>query len=104
MAILTEKTTFANDTAMQANIRVAMVNAATQVLGEAIGVMTPTWTLKRQTLAKNILDGGGTMLIWAMAVSNQTIADITTPTDTEIANAVSGIWDDMAGVFTIDKT
>jgi len=95
MATWTEISTLANLTSFQDRVRAAMAKAAIDIVGE---VQPVTESTKRQALGLKILQGGYNLLTWSYAVAAQ--ANNTAPNEQAITDAITAIWNDMAGVVT----
>lgn len=98
----TDQATLAKDTGFQDRVRVAIVTAATNVLGEAKGEKSDQVYGKRQYLAYQILtnSGGHTeRFSWAVAANPAVTA---ASNDGDIQFTVDSLIDDMAGVTGTD--
>lgn len=104
MATFLEIWTIADNLEFQSRVRAAAVKVATAVSGEAIGTFTEAQSIKRQTLANSVLKGGENWFNWSIAVANNPTvqANGTAAPDNDIEFTVTSLWDDMAGVSTID--
>lgn len=95
----TDQAALAIDTAFRARVRVAIVTAAKDVMGE-----TPTGSDakfgKRAGLARLVLADGGQLMLepfaWAV-VANAAISSGSS--DSDIQFTVNSVWDDLAGVM-----
>lgn len=97
-----EQATLAVDTAFQARVRVAVVTAAKDVMGEAKGSMTDTVFNKRQTFAFSVINNSAGYLdrfVWGV-VANAAITDASS--DGDIQFTVNSLWDDLSGVAVTD--
>lgn len=98
----TEQAALAADISFQNKVRVAIVTAAVDVMGEAKGQMTDTQYNKRQAFAYQVLNNSGGYLerfAWAV-VANVAITGASI--DSDIQFTVNSLWGDMAGVLVTD--
>jgi hypothetical protein len=95
----TEQAALATDTTFRDRVRVALVTAGVQIMGEEKGPFSDAEYGKRQALAFQVLtSAGGGMLeafVWA-TVQNASITDASL--DADIQSQVSAAWNDLAGV------
>jgi hypothetical protein len=92
----------AEDTAFQARVRVAIVTAAVDVMGEAKGVMSDTVFNKRQSFAYQVISNSNGYLdrfVWGV-VANVAITGASV--DSDIQFTVNSLWSDMSGVTITD--
>jgi hypothetical protein len=92
----------ATDEAFRLRVRVSIVTAAKDVMGEAKGVMTDTVFNKRQELAHQVINNSAGYLdrfSWAV-ISNAAITGAST--DSDIQFTVNSLWGDLAGVSITD--
>lgn len=93
--------TLAADAAFQARVRVAIVTAAVDVMGEA-KTMDDTVFNKRQSFAFQVIsDSAGYLerFVWAVVAN---VAISSGSTDSDIQFTVNSIWDDLSGVIITD--
>lgn len=92
----------AEDESFRTRVRVALVTAAVDVMGEAKGEMSDTAFNKRQEFAHQVLNNSGGYLdrfVWAV-IANVAITEVST--DSDIQFTVNSLWADMAGVSATD--
>lgn len=90
------------DETFRLKVRVAMVTAAKDVMGEAKGSLSDTVFAKRQTFAYQVISNSAGYLdrfAWAV-VSNAAITGAST--DGDIQFTVNSLWDDLSGVTATD--
>lgn len=106
MATFSEIYAMSIDQNLQYRIRAIMIKSALSISGEPIAAMTAIQTLKRQQMAHQILNGGGNMNAWSLAVcNNPTVAAAgLNVVDGDLEFTVNSVWDDMSGVTTEDIT
>jgi hypothetical protein len=94
-----DQAALAVDAAFQAKVRVALVTAAVDVMGEDKTGMSDAKYGKRQALAYAVLQSGGASqterFAWAVAAN---VAVSSGSTDSDIQFTVNSVWDDMSGV------
>lgn len=95
---LSGQAALAVDTAFQGKIRICMVVAAKDIMGEAKGEMSDTKYGKRQQLAYEIASSGGNKYLdafcWGAASNGGMDAEI----DGDVQFTVNSMFDDIAGV------
>lgn len=113
MASLEERIALTREGWFRQRVRMAAVNAAIDVQGEALGDMSPAKYQKRQALATAVITtaGQGTpdqdlvrMFTWACANSTLTDTWISTEDvpDNDLQFTMNSVWDDCAGVTGSD--
>jgi hypothetical protein len=98
----TEQAALATDVSFQNRVRVAMITAAVDVMGESKGVMTDSVYNKRQSFAYQVLSNSGGFLdrfAWAV-VANVAITGASV--DGDIQFTVNSLWNDLSGVTITD--
>lgn len=98
----TDQGTLAADTSFQLRVRVAVVTAAKDVMGEAKGSMTDTVFNKRQQFAYQVINSSLGYLdrfVWAV-VANPVITNASV--DSDIQFTVNSVWNDLCGVVITD--
>lgn len=98
----TDQATLAADTSFQLKVRVAVVTAAKDVMGEDKGSMSDTVFGKRQQFAFQVINSSLGYLdrfVWAV-VANPVITNASS--DSDIQFTVNSLWDDLAGVTSTD--
>jgi hypothetical protein len=98
----TDQATLAADTSFQLKVRVAVVTAAKDVMGEAKGSMSDTVFGKRQQFAYQVISSSLGYLdrfVWAV-VANPAITGASS--DGDIQFTVNTVWDDLSGVTITD--
>lgn len=94
--------TLAADAAFQARVRVAIVTAAVDVMGESKTGLSDTVFDKRQALAHAVLNDSAGYLdrfVWCV-VANVAISSAST--DSDIQFTVNSVWSDLSGVTVTD--
>lgn len=89
--------TLANDAAFRARVKMAMVNAARQIAGEARTVRNLV-DAKRNALAVNVMDNPPTYLDRFVHTAIETGTLTSSSTDANIDSAISACWNFLAGV------
>lgn len=98
----TDQATLAAEVSFQLRVRVAVVSAAKDVMGESKGSKTDAAFAKRQSFAHVVLSNSAGYLdrfVWAV-VANPAIT--ATSDDSDIQFTVNSVWDDLAGVTITD--
>jgi len=101
---LADQGVIAEDSAWQSRVKQAVMLAATQIMGEAKDTKGAVEWVKRQDLAAAVLrsDGQKLMTFYHMIVAHiapdPSTTDHTTISDTDITNAVTATWGDVANV------
>jgi len=99
-----EDDVLAQDAEFQSRVKQASIRAATEISSEAETTKNVVDS-KRNTLAKNVLnDANAYMVRFTHAVIQSGTAFTTASPDADIFNAVSAVWNGIAGVTTADKT
>jgi hypothetical protein len=83
-------------------VAMALVIAAKDVQGEAIGSMSEDKYRKRQQLARSVILGPQQYVdrfVWLCATNTALVG---TPSDNDIQFTVNSMWDDAAGVDATD--
>lgn len=99
---LVQQYSVATDETFRQRVQVAMVIAARDIQGEAIGAVSVAHYQKRQQLARSIILGPlgyVERFAWLCAANPGLIG---TPTDSDIQFTVNTVWDDAAGVDATD--
>jgi hypothetical protein len=97
-----DQAALAADVDFQSRVRVAIVTAAVDVMGEAKGAMTDTVFNKRQVFAYQVLGNSLGYLerfVWAV-VANVAITGASV--DGDIQFTVNSLWGDLSGVVITD--
>ena len=92
----------AGESAFRIKVEMAILKAATQIAGEAV-TAKPTVDLKRHELTENVILNKETWLerFSHTMASLETLTD--SSTDGDVSNAVSSVWNVMAGVSGLDQ-
>lgn len=93
--------TLSNDATFRGKLRMAMVNAARQIAGEARTVRN-TVDQKRNALAVAVLNNPPAYLDRFVHVAIEAGALVTGSTDANLDTAIAGAWNFLAGVTTQD--
>lgn len=97
-----DQAALAVDETFRLRVRVAVVTAAKDVMGEAKGSLTDTVFAKRQSFAYTVISNSAGYLdrfVWGV-VSNAAITGASS--DGDIQFTVNSLWDDLAGVTATD--
>lgn len=93
----------ANDETLQKRVRVAMVNTATAIVGEAFA-SGQTIGMKRHALGLSVLADGGIADLERFMFACVAGGAITpASTDANIDTRLSAIWNDLAGITVLDS-
>jgi hypothetical protein len=98
-----DQAALASDTSFLARVRVAVVTAATQIMGEDKAAADDVVFAKRQALAGDALTTAGLSVLQAFAwavVANPSI--VTGSTDSDIQFTINAVWNDIARVRSTD--
>lgn len=89
----------AGDHGFRTKVQAAIYKAAVQIVGEDPATMSPSKVTKRHNLGCSVLSSGS-LESFVRAVASQIgeVADPSAIDDLSITNAVTAVWDDMAGV------
>ena len=94
--------TTASDNTFKAKVKAAVYKAAIAIIGEDPATLNSTsQASKRHTLGQRVLQDHNSVLenfYYAVATQVGEVADPGTIADLDIDNAVSALWDDVAGV------
>ena len=101
----------AADANVRARIIAAFKNAATMIIGEDTSSMSSGKAGKRHDLGFRVLNNHVDVDALVAAVCTQAAVgdldgpyDDTNPTDTDITNAITAVWDDLAGVTNAEAS
>lgn len=100
----TDQAALAVDTTFRSKVRVAVMTAAVQIMGESHSGLEDQHFNKRQSLAYQVILSAGAnpyldMFAWAV-VTNTAITS--SSTDSDIQFTVNSVWDDVSGVLVSD--
>jgi hypothetical protein len=85
----------------KAKVKAAVFKAAIAIVGENPAAYTTTRAAKRHNLGQRVLQDHASVLenfYYAVATQVGEVADPSSIADLDIDNAVSALWDDVAGV------
>jgi len=97
----TEDDLLSQDAGFQARVKQATVKAALAISSEAESIHNIVDS-KRSTLAKNVLNDANAYMVRFTHAVIQSGTFTTASPDIDITNAVSAVWNGVAGVTTAD--